>query len=631
MSSLVGALPWLALLLAVLECGALRRELPWRAVGALDLLEAAGLWGAFGLLACLPAWLTLRWTAARRAAKGSRPPGGPPGGIGGSVAVPVLLGWMALPVLLHATLDRHVGLDGDFSGLARARPWLEAVAVLAAGVLALFLLTRALARFGPLRVALPALALAAGFACFPRPSENAELSPAARGPNLLLLVWDTTRSDRLEPYGYARGTSPGLAAFAQEARVFEDSLSCATFTLSSHLSLLTGTYPSTHGSRLSRPHVDEERATSVAEILRRAGWRTGAFVGTDVLAGRTAIRRGFDVYDDEVDPLVCETRAWKCLHDVQALLARHVPALRRNGRPHWFQDFQRPGTEVLALARAWIEDEDERPWFCVVNLYDAHWPYLPEGEGKALVSPYDGPVDGFFDRSDAWTKGYVPDPADRRHLSELYDGELKELDADVAAFLASLRLERGGTAVVVTADHGEAFGELGLWKHEDVIEPQVRVPLLVRLPDPAPRAGRVAAPASGVDVAPTLLALAGLAPLAGMEGVDLLVELAPDRVRFVEDRDHLAPDDVRVSLYRGKWKLVRRGLGAAARFELFDLERDPGTEHDVSAEHPGPRAELEALLKARREAFDALEGNAEPGGPPSDALDGLGYTGGNTE
>ncbi len=622
MLPLLRVLPVLALFLAGIECWLVRRALPWRAFRPELFLHAAALWAALGLVACVPAFLSGRWLARRSARRVDAAEPAQP-----STPAPLLLGWMALPVLLHSTLDRHVGLDADLSGLAHLRPWSEVFLVLGAGGLVLLGLARALARLRPILVAAPALVLALGLGFTPpgRPTPGAA-APPARGPNVLLLVWDTTRSDRLQPYGYARTTTPNLERFAREALLFEDSLSPATFTLSSHLSLLTGVLPSTHGSRLCLPGFEADRATSVAEAFQREGWRTGAFVGTDVLAGRTGIRRGFEVYDDEVDPLLCETRAWRSLHDLQSLLARLAPGLRRNGEPHWIQDFQRPAAEVLARARAWIDDGDARPWFCFVNLYDAHWPYLPRAEGRALVSAYDGPVDGYFDRSDAWTEGYAMSAADARHLSELYEGELFELDRAVDGFLRAFALERGGTAVVLTADHGEAFGELGRFKHEDVIEPQVRVPLLVRLPEPRPLGRRVEAPVSGIDVGPTLLALAGLAPLTGMEGASLLSEIDPARVRYVEDRDHLDPTDVRIALYRGPWKLVRRGLGGEARYELFDLAADPAAGKDVSAEHSTVQAELEELLEQRRERFDAEERSADGPDAIGDALRGLGYT-----
>jgi arylsulfatase A-like enzyme len=219
--------------------------------------------------------------------------------------------------------------------------------------------------------------------------------------------------------------------------VFEDSLSASTFTFTSHLSMLTGVHPVTHGAHLLDMRFDPARARSIAEDLAAAGYRTGGFVGTDVLSGRTGIARGFEVWDDQVDPPVCDTLAWGFVHDLQALAAKSVAALRFDGRPHWIQDFQRPADEVLGRALAWIRRADPRPWFCFVNLYDVHWPYLPEGEGGRLVRPYDGPVDGFLFRSDRWRSGYRMRAEDEAHVRDLYDGEVFDLDARVPGSCAS--------------------------------------------------------------------------------------------------------------------------------------------------------------------------------------------------
>ncbi len=621
MVPLLAALPALVLLLAGVECLLVRLALPWRGFRPELFLHTAGLWLALGLLALFPAWLTLRLIRRRSAGSASAKRA--------ALAVPVLLGWMVAPVLVHATLDRNIGLEANLVELASWRPWIEVALVLSALAVGLLGIGTLLARVRPRIVSAVALALALVLGFWPaRKLASASAVVKAHGPNVLLLVWDTTRADFIEPYGCARPTTPNLERLAAQSILFEDSLSTASFTFSSHLTLLTGVYPSTHGARLLGLRYDPRRAASVTDAFRRAGWRTGGFVGTDVLAGRTGIRYGFEIYDDEVDPAVCETKAWKLVHDLQALGARLCRSLRNNGEPHWFQDFQRPGEEVLERALAWIENGDERPWFCFVNLYDAHWPYLPEADGRALVSPYAGPLDGYFDRSDRWDPLYPIQEDDRRHMVELYQGELLELDLAVDRFLRELELERGATAVLVTADHGEAFGESGQWKHEDVLEPHVRVPLLLRPAASAPEGQRISAPVSGVDVGPTLLALAGLEPLSGMEGKNLLGELDADRVRYVEDRDHSGPLDVRIALYRGRWKLVRRGLDEIARFELYDLASDPRGETDVSAGHRDVLAELAETLAERRAAFDAAEQRVEAEAGDMDALRGLGYAGG---
>jgi len=625
MGSLLLPLPVLAIVLAALDSLLVRWALPWRASDVRLFFHAYFLWACFGLLALLPSGLTLR--VLERCSR--------PWPARGADARPwiVLLGWMVLPVVAQATLDEHTSLIG-LSGLTGARPWLELAGALAGGVVVLALLGRWLGAVSGARTAGigVTLALAAGFFFPARPGRAVAAAPAAR-PNLLLLVWDTCRSDRLEPYGCARPTSPRLSELAAESLVFEDSLSASTFTFTSHLSLLTGVHPNTHGAQLLDMRFDPARATSIAEELAAAGYRTGGFVGTDVLSGRTGIQRGFEVYDDQVDPAVCDTFAWRFLHGLQALAAGALPTLRFNGQPHWIQDFQRPGSEVLARALAWIRRDDPRPWFCFVNLYDAHWPYLPEGEGRSrLVRPYDGPVDGFLFRSDRWQSGYRMSSADERHVSDLYEGELFDLDARVAGFLDALELERGGTAVLMTSDHGEGLGEGdsaegGLWNHDDVREPQVRVPLVLRLPQPSPEGRRVRAPVSGVDVAPTLLALAGFEPGASTEGRNLLVdEPEAERERWVDDRDHLQPAEFRCALYRGAFKLVRTGIGPEARYELFDLAADPAATADVQREHPELLGELVARMEERSPAGAATTA-PEHGWNPGAALQALGYAG----
>jgi arylsulfatase A-like enzyme len=184
----------------------------------------------------------------------------------------------------------------------------------------------------------------------------------------------------------------------------------------------------------------------------------------------------------------------------------------------------------------------------------------------------------------------------------------------------------------MTSDHGEGLGEGdaelgGLWNHDDVREPQVRVPLVLRPPGARPAGRRVPEPASGVDVAPTLRALAGLEPGASAEGRDLLREPPPgERERWVDDRDHLSPAEHRCALYRGAFKLVRTGVGPQARYELFDLAADPAGVLDVQQRHAELFAELMARMEARWPA-GAVAPVPEGGWNPGAALEALGYAG----
>ena len=616
------ALPVVALTLAGLDSMLVRRELSHRPVEAALFLQAAVLWVGYATLALIPTYFTLRQFARRRAAGVAEQP---------LTAALVLFFWCALPVATHSALDAFTSTGQNVSGLLRPGPWL---ALLGTG-LGLFglavLLARLLARapVGAVAAGSTGLALVAGLflpANGGASAADGEVAGADQ-PNLLLLVWDTCRADHTAPYGSERETTPNLARFADESLVFEEARSVSVFTFTSHLSMLTGVLPSVHGARLLRTQFDPRRAKTMAELLREEGYRTGAFVGTDVLAGRTGMRHGFEVYGDRVDPAVCDTKAWQLLHDVQSVLALALPMFRNNGRPHWFQDFQRPADDVLDEALDWIASDDPRPWFCMVNLYDVHWPYLPADDARdVLVRDYNGALDGYLFRADGYDKSYEPTPEDARHVADLYDAEILQLDRTVDAFLGELDLDR--TAVLLTSDHGESFGEAGKWKHEHIFEPQLRVPFLLRVPG-GTRSGRVPGGVSGIDVAPTLLGLAGVAVPDGVSGLDLLAT-PPDAERLVqvEDRDHLDPTDVRLALYRGPWKLIRRGLGEAAVFSLHDLRSDLVGEIDVSAEHPGVRAELEALLVDLRGDLDEIEAaDALDLGAQRDALEALGYMG----
>ena len=399
------------------------------------------------------------------------------------------------------------------------------------GIVAAVVLGRIASRLPRLVVVAFVLGLSAAVG-LQRPASTREPAPthaatdgSIERPNLLLLVWDTTRAKSLSTYGYDRATTPVPRDLAERATVFEEARSVSSFTYTSHLSMLTGVYPSHHGGRLTRMTYDPDRTPSVARLLADAGYRTGAFVGTGVLRANTGMVEGFEVFDDRVDPAVCDTQAWKLVHDVQAVLAKVHPAFRGNGNPHWFETFQRPASQVLTNTREWIEADDPRPWFCMVNLYDVHWPYLPRGEGREkFVRPYDGPVDGYLFRSDDYhlpagtRKGALLSEVDDRHLTDLYDAEMYDLDREVAEFLQAVETSDPGreTALILTSDHGEAFGEDDAYGHHGVLEAQVRIPMLLVHPGGEP--GRAAGRVSGVDVATTLLSIAGVEAPVHMTG-----------------------------------------------------------------------------------------------------------------
>ncbi len=626
MRRLILQLPLVVIVAAALDTVFVRVRLPHRDLSAALFLEALLLWLVFGLIALVP---TRMWIARRER-----------GGVAFSASkCATLLAFFTLgPVLAHGRLNAFSDLGGGLAGLKQAQPWLEVFAALALLAALLFCLNWLAARWRAAGIAVGfALAsLALGFFWTPARDAPDALNQAAKGkPNLLLLIWDTTRAQSLSIYGYERKTTPELEKLAAESIVVDEARSPSRYTLTSHLSMLTGVYPSDHGARMTRQRISPRKTPSVAANLLAAGYRTAAFVGTGVLTAPTGMSFGFEHYDDLVDPPVCDTSAWALVHDLQSLLAKLGPPLSRNGQPHWFQDFFRPAEQVLEHAARWIDNGDPRPWFCMINLYDVHWPYLPETAERAKwVENYDGPVDGFHERSDKYPKHYKMQPRDDDHLRELYDAEMAELDQHVDLFLSGLDLARQRTAVLMCADHGEAFGEGGRYEHNDILEPQVHIPFLVRLPGmQSPPKARSGEPISGVDVAPTLLALAGLEAPVHYLGLDALslVEAPPESIRpiLVEDRDQIHSQDVTLVLYHEQWKLVRRGLGDKQVFQLFDLSKDKLSLEDVAAAHPDLVTTMKAMLEEFRARWHADDAKDQEGTGYSnaDALKNLGYTG----
>jgi len=483
---------------------------------------------------------------------------------------------------------------------------------------------RAHSRVPVLPILLLATALALGLAgCGRRHAES-----------LILVTLDTVRRDHLPIYGYGRDTTPFLGELAGGAAVFETAISQETNTGPSHASMLTGLYPAQHGALRNGERVTTDRPT-LAERLRAAGFRTGAFVSaTPLKAAACGLDRGFEVYDDQFS---AERR-------VGSLTVRHaVDWLRRK------------------------VDPAER-FFLFVHLYDAHGPY----------EPLPGYLGRF--RSDAPGRELQSIPQYQRivgrdgepvtHLNRFvdrYDEGIRFVDDQVARLLRQARRRRA--VVVVLSDHGEILGERS-WPLDHgatVFEQEIRIPLLISAPGVAAR--RLRGTVETVDLVPTLLDLLGM-PLRGpgtgegprdvlpapdLPGRDLAPVLRgadgglpspwpafstsrsdPERYgSFRLERDRFI-ESVR---YR-RWKLIRYPGVRGPILRLYDLEGDPGELRDLSRARPELRDRLEATLDAWRQATGEAAAGGEDGadGPgdgtdqiPGDLrrqLESLGYVGG---
>ena len=303
-------------------------------------------------------------------------------------------------------------------------------------------------------------------------------------PNLLLVSVDTLRADRLVCYGGAAG--PGLCGLFDAGTRYRWAFSSASVTAPAIASLLTSRYPADHGvAQVMRSRLPDA-AVTVAERLRASGYATAAFVSNPVLDRARNFGQGFEVYDDQM------TRR-----------ERNRPRLR-----------ERDAAATSDAALGWARFAAREPWFLWVHYQDPHGPYEPPGAAPGRDPPGAPRLPVLGDPSG---RSGIPDyqalpglftaPAyEARYLAEV-----RFLDRHFVRLVRALDALGRPPTVLLTADHGEAFGEDDYWfahGHSLGLD-QIRVPLLLR--DPRATEPRVVeAPVSLVDVAPTLLALAGV-------------------------------------------------------------------------------------------------------------------------
>jgi arylsulfatase A-like enzyme/Tfp pilus assembly protein PilF len=365
-------------------------------------------------------------------------------------------------------------------------------------------------------------------------------------PSVLLVSVDTLRADRVGAYGYAAASTPAIDALAARGLRFEQAATVTPLTLPAHTSLMTGTFPAFNGVRDNASFYVSDELTTLAEVLRGRGYRTGGFIGAYVLDHRWGIAQGFDQYFDNFD------------------LSKFEMSVGLDAA-------QRPGSEVVDHALAWLAATRDRPFFAWVHLYDPHSPYVP------------------------------PEPYRSRFPATMqgaYDGEVATADAQIGRLVEYLRTsgDFDNTVVVVVGDHGESLGEHGEQQHGFfVYEAAMHIPLIVAGPGVPVRT--VADQVRIVDVMPTILELVGADVPAGVQGVDLLPlgrGSKLDLLAFGETwypRYHYGWSEL-TAVRDGRYKFI-----AAPRRELYDTQQDPGETHDLSAANPRMADALERALR----------------------------------
>ena len=401
-------------------------------------------------------------------------------------------------------------------------------------------------------------------------------------PNILFIVIDTLRADRLGAYGAERDTSPAIDALAAQSVRFERAYSTSPWTKPAVASLLTGLYPSTHQVNSAARHLPEA-ADTLAEILAAEGYRTFGVVSHYLLTAERGFAQGFEAYAESEGG-----GAWHVSTPGVTMQASEV--LRRFGA-------------------------GARPFLLFVHYFDPHSSYLRHPEAGFSAERV-GRLDG--QQSIVELREIMHDltAAELDYLRDIYDEEVRFTDAGIGRLLGLLS-ELGldaNTVVVLTADHGEEFLDHGWIGHSRTLyEELVHVPLIIRTPSSTPHVVEV--PVSMASITPTILDLVGFDTKHRGFQADSLAHYVTDEPGTGDEPsaafesvlievDYLPPaqDDPRKGAFKqalvGKrFKLIDNK--GSQTFELYDLQRDPAETDDISDHHPGVVERMRAELTSR--------------------------------
>ncbi|HOV74701.1 MAG TPA: sulfatase-like hydrolase/transferase [Candidatus Hydrogenedentes bacterium] len=397
-------------------------------------------------------------------------------------------------------------------------------------------------------------------------------------PNIVLIVLDALRADRLDAERGGQGVMPALLDWSSHSVRFTNATTACTWTRPAMASVFTSLHVDAHQVYTGTSTLPSAIET-MATFFNKAGYATIGIQSNNHLTFDNGFAQGFDIYDDDSAPIL-------------------------------------PADELTNNAIARIETAGQ-PFFLYIHYMDPHLPFWPPEVYRALFG-YPNPgllpaeqtiAENFygylFDQID-YTLGLIPartyaelSATGKDAVWTLFDGDCRFTDTEVMRLILSIAQTHPDTIFVVTADHGEHMFEHGHLGHGlTVYEPVFRVPLIVNGPGLAP--ATVPSVVTTVDLLPTLAALAGLPPRPAWQGKDLFGTRDPDGPVFAYTRGGAAPRWVNLeTVRRGSMKLIHN-LSTGAR-ALYNVENDPGETNNLASLYPEQAAELQALLDTHRE------------------------------
>jgi arylsulfatase A-like enzyme len=383
-------------------------------------------------------------------------------------------------------------------------------------------------------------------------SATAASPPTApkRRPNVLVLSLDALRADHLESGGHDPEVMPTLNALAKRSATYTNFRSLSSFTSQTIGGFLGCRYPSELKRSGSFFGVYPPEELLFPELLQKAGVKTMSG-HAHFYFGKAGFDQGFDVYE-------------------------MVPGIKKNNTTD--ESITSPAHTDIILRHLSDSVNTQGRFFAFYHLLDAHDQYLGHPE-----------VESFGKGAKA-----------------MYEGELRFVDLHLEKILKLVRAQPWGarTLVVVTSDHGETFGEHGMYRHAfELWNVLTHVPLIVNGPGVKPQ--RIDAKRSGVDLCPTILEAFGVAPQPGFQGKSLWPELRGEAAAPRDVVTELARDsnnDRRRALQRGDWKIIE--LSNEGGFKLYNLAEDPEEKNDLAKRDT---AKLEEMRKALAEVSGSIK------------------------
>jgi arylsulfatase A-like enzyme len=326
---------------------------------------------------------------------------------------------------------------------------------------------------------------------------------AQRPRDVLLITVDTLRADYVHAYGFAQATTPEMDALAARGARFGWAIAAATVTAPAHASIMTSRYAREHSIGTLNGETKLAGGRTLAEAFAAAGYSTGAFVSNIVLRRRSGLDRGFAVYDDELEQGEQNRKAY----------------------------YERAAELTVSNAIEWLASQAGAPVFLWVHLQDPHGPYAPPeafagtvGEVPLRMKNQLPVLDANFGRAGIPDYQRLGDLRDPEAYAGRYAEEIMYADHELGRLVDAFEGRRQAAAplILLTSDHGESLGESGFFfQHGHATTPELaRVPFIVVADEVAH--AEIDTPVSHVDIAPTLLELAGLAPLPDSSGVSLV-------------------------------------------------------------------------------------------------------------